>query len=207
MNDEIEARLTIEPPPAWRIAGTTCLATKAGPMMLMSSIGRHSSGVASIPLRMKIAALFTRTWIAPKAATASAAMCATLASSDTSVRTNSAFPPAWLICWAAARPVDSSRSAITTAAPSSANRSAVARPIPAPAPVITATLAFNRFMAVFSLVKSGGSNTGTDRYSQHYSSSRASSSLAQEGNQVGHVLEADGLFESLGHQGFPGGPE
>ncbi len=35
-------------------------------MMLMSSMGRHSSGVASMPLRMKIAALFTSTWIAPK---------------------------------------------------------------------------------------------------------------------------------------------
>ena len=84
MNEEIDARLTIEPPPARRIAGTTCLATSAGPMILMSSMGLHSSGVASIPFRMKIAALFTRTWIAPKAATASAAICATLASSDTS---------------------------------------------------------------------------------------------------------------------------
>ena len=40
----------------------------------------------------------------------------------------------------------------TTAAPSSANSSAVARPIPAPAPVITATFPFSRFMTVSSAV-------------------------------------------------------
>ena len=146
MNDEIEPRLTIAPPPALRIAGTTCLATSDGPITLTSSVCRHSSTVASMPRRTKIAALLTRMWMAPKVATASAAIRATLASSETSVRTNSAVPPAFWMASAASRPVDSSRSAITTAAPSSANSSAVARPIPAPAPVITATLPARRFM-------------------------------------------------------------
>ncbi len=147
MNDEIEARLTIAPPPALRIAGTTCLATSDGPMTLTSSICRHSSTVASMPRRMKIAALFTRMWIAPKAVMASAAIRVTLHSSATSVLTKSARPPAFWIVPAVSRPVASSRSAITTAAPSSAKSSAVARPIPAPAPVITATFPASRFMA------------------------------------------------------------
>ncbi len=68
------------------------------------------------------------------------------------VRPDEQRPAAGLLdAFGGVRPVDSSRSAITTAAPSSANSSAVARPIPAPAPVITATFPASRFMARSSL--------------------------------------------------------
>ena len=162
--------------------------------MLTSSIGRHSSGFASMPLRMKMAALFTRMWTAPNAATASAAIRVTLGSSETSVCTKSARPPAFLICSWASRPVASSRSAITTAAPSSANNSAVARPIPAPAPVMTATFPFKRFMA--------GSSSVTMVI---LLGRRVIAAFAQEQNQVSHFLEVDILLEPLGHQGFSRG--
>src|SRR5262245_54014947 len=69
-----------------------------------------------------------------------------LFSSVTSVCTNSDLPPARVMAPAVAAPVSSFRSAITTAAPSSANSSHVARPIPCPPPVTTATLSFSRFI-------------------------------------------------------------
>src|SRR5437588_446492 len=93
MKLDIDARLTIAPPPALRISGTTCLATRAGPITLTSRICRHSSGVASMPRRTKTAALLTRMSIRPKARDASAAIRRTLSSSATSVGTNRARPP------------------------------------------------------------------------------------------------------------------
>ena len=58
----------------------------------------------------------------------------------TSARTASARPPAFSICSTTPLALVSFRSATTTRAPSRAIASAVAAPIPEPAPVITATL-------------------------------------------------------------------
>src|SRR2546426_812809 len=57
-----------------------------------------------------------------------------------SAATASALPPAPVICAAASLAAWAARSTIATAAPSRANSSAAARPIPEPAPVTTATL-------------------------------------------------------------------
>ncbi|MEZ5219449.1 MAG: hypothetical protein R2715_23335 [Ilumatobacteraceae bacterium] len=67
---------------------------------------------------------------------------ATLTSSVTSIDTYEASPPAHVIASTASVP--SARSAITTAAPSTANSSAATRPSPLDAPVIRATLPSSR---------------------------------------------------------------
>jgi hypothetical protein len=84
----------------------------------------------------------------PKRATVRATAASTLARSVTSQRANSASPPAFpafaRAASAAASPAAPSISAITTFAPSSTNRSAVARPMPPPPPVMNATFPASR---------------------------------------------------------------
>src|SRR5215471_11986198 len=81
---------------------------------------------------------------APNLRAPASTMRSTSASSATSPCTASAVPPARAtastVWWAAA----SSMSATTTRAPSPANRRAAARPMPIPAPVMTATLSARR---------------------------------------------------------------
>jgi hypothetical protein len=67
-------------------------------------------------------------------------MPATSASLVMSARTNAALPPFASIAWTVSRPDRSSMSATTTAAPSRARRSAIARPVSTAAPVTSATL-------------------------------------------------------------------
>src|ERR1044071_9460847 len=68
----------------------------------------------------------------------------TSASTATSPVTAMAWPPAAVTDCAVSRPAFSSMSAMTTRAPSSANRNAAARPMPIPAPVMKATLPSRR---------------------------------------------------------------
>ena len=105
MKLEIEPKLTIAPPPAFRISGTTCLAMSAGPITLTSRIFRHSSTLASIPLSTKTAALLTSTSIRPSDLAMCETAAATLFSSATSVRTKSALPPVRPISSATALPL------------------------------------------------------------------------------------------------------
>lgn len=63
---------------------------------------------------------------------------------DTSHLANTARPPACVIAATVPWPPASFKSATTTAAPSRANNSAIARPMPLPAPVTTADLFFRR---------------------------------------------------------------
>ena len=79
----------------------------------------------------------------PKASLACCTICLTLSSSVTSVRTKRASAPA---SRALASPSVASISATTTLAPSATNSLAAARPMPEPAPVITATLPSRRFI-------------------------------------------------------------
>ena len=81
----------------------------------------------------------------PKASLACCTICLTLSSSVTSVRTKRAPAPA---SRALASPSVASISATTTLAPSATNSLADARPMPEPAPVITATLPSRRFIVL-----------------------------------------------------------
>src|SRR5262245_14628948 len=146
MKLEIEPRLTIAPPPALRISGTTCFETSATPTTLTSRIRFHSSTVASIPRRTKTAALLTRILIWLNAFTAWPTIRTMLASSATSVSTNSARPPREMIPSATARPFSTLTSAMTTAAPARPKTSQVALPIPSAPPVTMATFPFKRGM-------------------------------------------------------------
>ncbi len=84
-------------------------------------------------------ALLCTTSMPPYSAAAAANIASSERGSVTSVRTNIAVPPASWIMPTVSLPPASSMSATTTDAPSAANASAVARPIPEPAPVTTAT--------------------------------------------------------------------
>ncbi len=80
--------------------------------------------------------------------TAVATMASTWPSSDTSTVTGVAEPPASTISATADSAWSATTSAATTWAPSAAKRAAATRPIPLPAPVITATLPSSRAISV-----------------------------------------------------------
>src|SRR4051794_33279180 len=96
-------------------------------------------------------ALLCSTVSLPKRFTVSFIAASTLFCSRTSQWMNSASPPEVLPLAradsSAALPRASSMSAMTTLAPSSANRSAVARPMPPPPPVMNVTFSANRAMS------------------------------------------------------------
>src|SRR6266508_5275954 len=73
-------------------------------------------------------------------------MARTSSARDTSAWTKRALPPADPICSTVSRPPASATSATTTLAPSRAKRSAASRPMPLPAPVISATLSLRRIV-------------------------------------------------------------
>src|SRR6266508_5267633 len=73
-------------------------------------------------------------------------MARTSSARDTSAWTKRALPPADPICSTVSRPPASATSATTTLAPSLAKRSAASRPMPLPAPVISATLSLRRIV-------------------------------------------------------------
>src|SRR5207253_9940028 len=85
-------------------------------------------------------ALLNATSSRPNSVTVRSTIAATWASSLTSQRIAIALEPAAVSFWASARTASSLKSASTTAAPAWANALAVASPIPAAAPVTSATL-------------------------------------------------------------------
>src|SRR5437667_3398625 len=143
MKLETEPTLTIAPPPARRMCGTACLAINAGPMMLTAVIRCQSSTLASIPLKMKAAALLTRMCSSPSSATTCSTARSTLGSSLTSASTASTRPrfPSSSTVRAA---VCASWSRIATAAPASTKTSAMPRPIPCAPPVTIAVFPASR---------------------------------------------------------------
>lgn len=98
----------------------------------------------------KTPALFTATSSVPNASAAASTRAWASAASDTSPVTASALPPRSSI----SRTVSSSgslrRPATTTRAPSSAKASAIARPMPEPAPVTRAVLPVKRLLVMIS---------------------------------------------------------
>src|ERR1700680_551011 len=160
-----EEKLTTLPLPCSTITGMTCRQHRNGPFrsrLMVRSQTERSTSVASLSSRREPPAQFSSTSMWPNTSLACRTICLTLASSVTSVRTKRAPAPA---SRALASPSASSISATTTLAPSATNIFADARPMPEPAPVITATLPARRFICP-SPVRGGS----TDRCS-HYGAS------------------------------------
>src|SRR6266571_899645 len=132
------------------MCGTTAREASQVPRRLTAIMRSHSSisisskGERDIGMVAKIAALFTRMSIRPNASTARAAIASTLARSATSVRTAIASKPCRLRSTAAPSAAMASISAITIFAPSLANPSAYALPMPCPPPVMIATFPAKR---------------------------------------------------------------
>src|SRR5437899_10374863 len=130
---------TIAPPPCLRISGISCFMHRKTPRRLVSMIRFHSSSsysavgagfLGSMPALLN--AKSSRPKVLSKAALTSAARV-------TSHRTASARPPCASIMRAVSWLPCSDTSATTTLAPSWANASAAARPMPLAAPVTNAT--------------------------------------------------------------------
>src|SRR5258708_10923573 len=105
---------------------------------------QSSSVILWIRLSRMIPAQATRMSTWANFSTAASKSALTESRSVTLHATASARPPAFSISPATSLAGPSSRSAITTAAPSSANRLAVAAPMPRPPPVTNATRSLNR---------------------------------------------------------------
>src|SRR5437773_3752867 len=133
--------LTIAPPPCLRISGISCFMHRNTLRRLVSMIRFHSSSYSAVGAGFlgSMPALLNAKSSRPKASTVLSRAAITSAARVTSHRTASARPPrasimravSWLPC--------SDTSATTTLAPSWANASAAARPMPLAAPVTNAT--------------------------------------------------------------------
>ena len=99
-----------------------------------------ASSVSTAPpsSRWEMPALLNSTSRRPNASSAPAIIRRQSRASETSARAKMARPPVSAIMAAVSEPAQSSMSTAATAAPSRAKRSAVWRPIPLPAPVISA---------------------------------------------------------------------
>src|SRR5215207_7302740 len=141
-----DEKLTTLPLPCSSITGITCRQHRNGPFMsrlMVLSQTDGSTSVTGLSSRSEPPAQFSRMSMWPKASLACCTICLTLSSSVTSVCTKRAPAPA---SRALASPSFASISATTTLAPSATNSLADARPMPEPAPVITATLPSRRFI-------------------------------------------------------------
>ena len=134
--------LTIEPPPVRSIALISSCTHIHAPRTLMSMTDSNCSSLCSangcIPPGMP--ALLNAQSRRPWRSVASATSATTSSRRVTSVASHAASPPASETSLAVSASASSARSPSTTFAPSRANVSAEARPIPPAAPVITATL-------------------------------------------------------------------
>jgi hypothetical protein len=146
-----EPMLTIAPAPRASMAGISAFMHRNVPSMLTAAARRQSArSISARGLRpMSSTALFTAQSSPPKVSTAKATIASTSSGSEMSARTNAASPPPSRMARALSSPVSRSISAITTLAPSRANRLAQARPNPRPAPVTSAT--FPASDAIFQL--------------------------------------------------------
>src|SRR5438128_4837847 len=134
-----DARFTIRPPPARRMGPKAARQQRNVPVRLMRSVSSHVCGVmVSIGTLWRTAAAQTNAVGGP---TRSAIAKSRLTSkpSPTSAAATVAAPPFSRIVSLTFSSCDSVRAARTTWAPDRAMASAVARPIPRPAPVMIAT--------------------------------------------------------------------
>src|SRR5215470_6538508 len=147
---EIDEMLTMEPPPAARIAGTACFMPRKTPLAFtfrsVSQADVLSVSGSNVPL---MPALLTRMSSLPNADTVVLTAASQSGSLVTSSFTNRAWPPAAAILSATCRASSSSTSATTTFAPSRAKIVASLCPIPLAPPVTIAT--FPASLIAFSL--------------------------------------------------------
>ena len=131
----------IRPPPAARRCGTTACSEWNTPLTFVSThSSHHSTGISSTRAGGGFwPALSTARCRPPYASTVRRTSASTALLSRTSVTTPSASPPASLIASTVVSSSCSVRDAQTTAAPAAAKRTAIARPMPRPPPVTTAT--------------------------------------------------------------------
>lgn len=131
----------MEPPPALSITGIWWRMARNTPVASTPMVRCQSSTVCSCSGAVggRTPALLKAMSMVPCFSTAVSIRFCTEASSVTSVRTNSAVPPASvMICTVSS--ARSSMSPTTTVAPALANSTAVARPIPVAPPVMTTIL-------------------------------------------------------------------
>src|SRR5438093_844638 len=135
--------LTIDPRPARFIARKACFAHSQAPFRSTANTRSHSASVISVASKYALTpALFTSTSIAPRAPATASIARRTSPSAVTSARRNSTTPPPRACT--TSRAAASSRSTNVTSAPSSANFSTIARPMPRAPPVTNATLPASR---------------------------------------------------------------
>src|SRR5215210_279115 len=136
-----EEVFTIAPPPCSSIRGTSYFMHKNTPRRLMATIRSHSSSVTSAIALTSFStpALLKAASSRPKVSMVSSRAAFTSSVHVTSHATASARPPSSSIRRAVSRTFCSKMSETTPAAPSRANASAVARPMPLAAPVTNAT--------------------------------------------------------------------
>src|SRR5215210_6540071 len=133
--------LTMCPPCCSFITAMAASVAYRSPRTFTSNIWRHWSERPFSILESSITpALFTRMSTRPSSSLACRTRACAASSSVTSHSTESALPPLPLIRSTSSESRSFRRAATTTDAPSAANASAVASPMPLDAPVITATL-------------------------------------------------------------------
>src|SRR5512133_1782678 len=137
--------LTMAPPsPLSIIRLPAACAHRKLPSRTIEVTAFHPFGDRSSAFTTKFpAALFTRQSMRPNVSTAALISASTCSGSRTSVGSASAVPPAPSIIAAVSASGSARRPATTTAAPRRENSSAIARPMPLPPPVTTATCPSN----------------------------------------------------------------
>src|SRR5215471_2895891 len=131
----------IEPPPPTIIQGEAARLRRKEPVRLTASTRSHAARLVSriVPPGSCGAAPLTRISSLPKASCAAVVTVVVSASTETSQRRAIARPPAVLTRRAVSSTKATSISQEPTAAPASAKASEIARPIPPPAPLTSAT--------------------------------------------------------------------
>src|SRR4051794_29684365 len=138
----VDATLTIRPSPSRRRSASAARTKPVYAVRLIASVVVHarSKSSESISAGMLTPALLTTPSTGPSAERISSTTRPGAPSPATSAATAWTGAPAPAISWATRARASASRSTMPTAAPSSARRWAVARPMPLAAPVTTTTL-------------------------------------------------------------------
>src|SRR5712692_10303810 len=141
---DTEPTRMMEPPPAFWRCGMPCLVTQKTLLRLMAMTRSHCTPSVSSTERSlsfhRTPALLYRTWSEPKRFTPASTIRLTSSSTATSPTAANAWPPAFSTSATVSSAAALLMSHTTTRAPSAAKRTAASRPIPMPAPVISAVL-------------------------------------------------------------------
>src|SRR3954471_13887898 len=145
--------MLISAPPCFFRCGSAAREPFTRPQKLMSKRRRASSSLTSSRRAYRPRpASFTQVSMRPKCSIAARASCSTCWRSETSQVTAIASPPAAVIRLTMSLSVPSLRAASTTLAPFFAAVSAVAKPMPLEAPVITMTCSFKGFSLGLAMI-------------------------------------------------------